>query len=38
MTESIQHNLYKGMFLPIALLVGLVYSVKKNTEEDNSES
>ena len=38
MTESIQHTLYKGMFLPIVLLVGLVYSVKRNTEDDESES
>ncbi len=38
MTESIQHTLYKGMFLPIVLLVGLVYSVKRNTEDDDSES
>ncbi|PLX47227.1 MAG: hydrogenase 2 protein HybA [Desulfobulbaceae bacterium] len=32
-TETIQHTLYKGMFLPVALLGGLVYFVKKNAEK-----
>ncbi len=30
LTENIQHTLYKGMVLPIALLGGLLYFVKRN--------
>lgn len=37
MTENIQHTLYKGMFLPIALLGGLVYFVKKNAEKHDDK-
>jgi Fe-S-cluster-containing dehydrogenase component len=37
MTENIQHTLYKGMFLPVALLGGLVYLVKKNAENQDDE-
>jgi Fe-S-cluster-containing dehydrogenase component len=37
MTENIQHTLYRGMFLPIALLGGLVYFVKKNAETHHDD-
>ncbi len=36
-TENIQHTLYKGMLLPIALLGGLVYFVKKNAENHHND-
>ncbi len=36
-TENIQHTLYKGMFLPVALLGGLVYFVKKNAESHHND-
>ena len=34
--EGIQHTLYKGMLLPIALLGGLVYVVPKNQRSDGA--
>lgn len=34
--EGIQHTLYKGMLLPIALLGGLVYVVRKNQRSDGA--
>jgi len=33
--EGIQHTLYKGMLLPIALLAGLAFLVKKNGGNDH---
>jgi len=34
--ENIQHTLYKGMLLPIAVLGGLIYFVRKNHRSDEA--
>jgi len=33
-SENIQHTIYKGMLLPIALLGGLIFLIAKNTKDD----
>lgn len=33
-SEGIQHTLYKGMILPVAVLAGLMFAAYKNTKKD----
>ena len=36
LAEGIQHTIYKGMLLPIAVLGGLIYMVRKNQRSDEA--
>ncbi|MFP1462288.1 hypothetical protein ACLB1E_11205 [Escherichia coli] len=35
--ENIQHTLYKGMMLPLAVLAGLTVLVRRNTKNDHHD-
>ncbi|MFR0255068.1 hydrogenase 2 protein HybA, partial [Escherichia coli] len=36
-SENIQHTLYKGMMLPLAVLAGLTVLVRRNTKNDHHD-
>ena len=36
-SENIQHTVYKGMMLPLAVLAGLTVLVRRNTKNDHHD-